>query len=228
MHYALFSVEDRFCATAAWLLAPRLGIETARLSPALCAIETLRCSLLFKARSNNAFEPALAEAASYGLIPLAFEIATVSKQIEVMRILARAASPVHLLSALHKESTLYRPRYRSREEVIGLLREKVTPAFCAVGEALALFATTKEKAELLPEWFRKLGLFAHWVDELTNETDSRTNPLALRSFMTMPEAIELIKSVETELLEGARELGIKVAAHEIIEPLADTLKARLQ
>lgn len=193
MHYALFSVEDRFCATAAWLLAPRLGIETSRLSTVLCAAETIRCSLLFKARAKNAFEPTLAEAASYGLIPLGFEIVAASKQkmstaeqIEVMRILARAASPAHL-------------------------REKVSPVFRAVGEILALFATTKEKAEILPEWFSKLGLFAHSVDEFTSNSD-----------------LELIKTVETELLEDARELRIQGAAHEIIEPLADTLKVRLQ
>src|SRR4051794_16700786 len=61
MHYVLFSAKDRFCASTAWLLAPRFGVTTARLTRAICAIEILRCSLEFRTRSNaGTLEPTLA------------------------------------------------------------------------------------------------------------------------------------------------------------------------
>lgn len=233
MHYALFSVDDRFCVSAAWLVAPRLGIETARIAQTLCAIETLRCSLLFKARSNNAFEPLLAEAASYGLIPLAFEMVSASsgikatEQVALTRVLSRAASPEHVLSALHREGLALKHRYRTRDEIVEISREKVTPAFRATGEALALFAASSERAQALPEWFQKLGLFAHWIEEYHSDHKER-RPFSLKALLSPSESMELIKGVETELLHQARDLRLQVAAHEIIEPLAESLKAQLQ
>lgn len=248
MHYALFSVGDRFCTSAGWLIAPRLGVSVDRFSSAACAIETLRCSLAFKTRPTTQrterekfVEPALAEAASYGLIPLAFEMVLSNEDNALppaergpaAAILARAASPVHMLSALHRESTILRDSIRptiSRQELYDLSMEKVAPAFHAVGEMLTFLASGNGRAPVgLAPWFRKLGLFAHWVDELCSPaTSQRVSTLALGRVMTLPEAMDLIKTVEAELFESARTLDIQGAAHEIIEPVAEILKTQLQ
>lgn len=242
MHYALFNVADRFCVSAAWLVAPRLGVSTARFAPVACALETLRCSLDFKLRPSEAYhrfvEPAIAEAAAYGLIPLAFEMLLTSptdalsltERAELGAILARAASPVHVLSALHREERVARQGHRhslSPQELRLLQQEKITPAFEAAGEALRLLAR-KPKLEL-GAWFKRLGLFEQWVGEFTAPPSVEIrSPLALREVMSPPEAMDQIKSLESELLGRAKDLGIRDAAHDIIEPLAETLKAQLQ
>ncbi|MBI3558615.1 MAG: hypothetical protein HY074_20290 [Deltaproteobacteria bacterium] len=238
MHYALFCTEDRYCVSAAWLVAPRLKISTARLKNAACAVETLRCSLALKTGSNfgsgKYVEPAIAEAAVFGLMPLAFEMLLAadsalsdSERCALARLLARSASPVELLEAIHRENKMSRDGYRhsfSHQELQEVRLAKVSPAFQAAGEMLALLSGDASKAPLGP-WFKKLGLFAFWVDEFESEARS---PLALRSVMSLPESMDLVKSLEAELLERARELGIRDAAHELIEPLADVLKTRLQ
>lgn len=237
MHYALFSVKDRFCASSAWLIAPRLDIAASKLERPIAAIETIRCALLFKTKNHKALEPALTEAAAYGLIPLAFEMlvtpATSSlndaEQTAAVRILAQAASPVHVLSAIHKESHVLREGIRSKNELLDLISEKVTPAFNATGEILRLFAEPSESLNRLPQWFQKLGLFAHMLDEFVSPpTASSQNVISLRHYMTVPETLDVIKSLETELLDSARAMELQGAAHEIIEPLADLLKTRLQ
>ena len=161
MHYALFRVEDRFCVTAAWLAAPRLGVSTARLAPLACAIEALRCGLR-------------ADRHAAGLVQLAFEMALASgtEGPAAARILAKGGTNV----------------------------------FRATGEILELLAGAKKG--LVADWFEKLGHFAHAVSESLD--------------------VATAKTLETELLDSARELDLKGAAHEIIEPLADALKARLQ
>ena len=237
MHYALFSVKDRFSASAAWLIAPRLGIDAKKLERPLAAIETIRCALLFKTENHKALEPTLTEAASYGLIPLAFEMIVTSnepilqdfEQTAATRILTQAASPVHVLSAIHKEVAILRDGFHSKNELLNLIREKVTPTFKATGEVLKLLASPSDKTNRLPQWFQDLGLFAYAVDEITSHVKaSSPYGLSLRHYMTPSEALDVIKSLEAELLESASMMDIQGAAHEIIEPLADLLKTRLQ
>jgi hypothetical protein len=71
----------------------------------------------------------------------------------------------------------------------------------------------------------KLGLFASWASEYAGQS---TPSLPFEEVLPAPEALDAIKSLEVELLEQARDLGCQGAAHELIEPLADMLKTRLQ
>ncbi len=238
MHYVLFSTEDRFCISAAWLIAPRLKISTARFVNAACAIEALRCSLSLKISPRNGsekyVEPAIAEAAILGLMPLAFEMLldtnealTDSDRCALARLLARSVSPVPLLAARHREFKMSRDGNRhafTHGELQEVRLAKVPPAFEAAGEVLAYLSGDPSKAAL-GSWFKKLGLFAFWVEEFMSESAA---PLALRQVMNLSEAMDIMKSLEAELLDRARELGIRDAAHELIEPLADVLKTRLQ
>lgn len=245
MHYALFSTQDRFCISAAWLVAPRVGVSTERLSPAACAIETLRCALAFKLRLNGndrLFEPAVVEAASYGLFHLAFQMVlspeqsllSDREQCSLASNIAKFASPMHMLLATHHESqfahdTRSSLRTFTRDDLGRLQLEKVTPSFDTVGAALALLAPPSQlpehRAVDLQTWFRKLGLFAQWMDEFGSNGWS---PLTRERILTTAEAMDIVKSLEAELLDTSRALGIRDAAHELIEPLADMLKARLQ
>lgn len=240
MHYALFSVKDRLCVSTAWLIAPRIGVSVERFRTAACALETLRCSLEFKLRGaddhrTKFVEPPIAEAAAYGLIPLAFEMllhgedrVSLTEKTELAQVLAAAASPVHSLSALHKEAKILREGARhslSRDELYSLHQEKVAPVFKATGQALGALARNHAAAKLLGPWFERLGLFSHWVDEFTSRSQQG---LSLTKVVSQPEAMDLIKSLETELLERARDMGLRDVAHDVIEPIAETLKTQLQ
>ncbi|MEW6056753.1 MAG: hypothetical protein AB1540_09065 [Bdellovibrionota bacterium] len=245
MHYVLFSTRDRFCISALWLVAPRLGISVQRISRVACAIEAIGCSLAIKTRNHQNhtrrherfIEPALLEAATYGLVPLAFEMVlnsnealTLEERHSIAEILSRAASPIHVLSALHRESQVLREGNRlalTRPELLELQQEKVTPVYQASGEILGLLAKDPIDRSGLADWFKKLGLFSHWVDELIS-LPSSSQSLSVIYSVAPSEAVDLIKSLEAELLEKAKALGLVGAAHEIIEPLADALKNRLQ
>lgn len=228
MHYVLFSVGDRFCASTAWLIAPRLGISTERMAALACAVETLRCAQEMKPRASahtSALEPTLLDTAVLGLIPLAFELAlTASSPLSALDraaaavVLAKAASPSHFV----KEQN---PSSLSRIELLKLCQEKVSPAFQAIGEIFELLAQPATEPGRLSFWFKRLGLFALWIDEFMTNSQS---PLSLTQNMALPEAMDLVKSLEGELLLRAKELNILGAAHEIIEPLADVLKTQLQ
>jgi hypothetical protein len=252
MHYELFSTKDRFCVSAAWLIAPRIGVSTKRFALTACALETLRCSLelshklrslAFGNSQMSMIEPILAEAAAYGLIPLAFEMILAPidgtalsdrERAIAATALARAASPVHVLSAIHREEKILATGFRrglSQHELLALYHDKVTPAFQAIGELLEIFTTEKIPSGQLASWFKKLGLFAHWVDESTSD-DAKSlgmtkKAISLNELFSPPQIMDLIKTTEVELLEQARELRIQDVAHELIEPLADVFRNRL-
>ncbi|MBI3543748.1 MAG: hypothetical protein HY075_10795 [Deltaproteobacteria bacterium] len=229
MHYALFSKPDRFCVSAAWLVAPRLGIATARFAPVACAIEVLRCALT-KKHSERFAEPVLAEAASYGLLSLSFEMIlscddatlSVTERCAIARALAHASAPANQLAMLHRESRLAREaRGMDRASLQTLQQDRISPAYEATGHALAILAGR----EALAPWFKRLGLLTRWVEEFASDSRSA---LALKNLMSGPDAMDMIKSLEAELIERASELGIRDAAHDVLEPLGDALKARLQ
>lgn len=274
MHYALFSVTDRFCITSAWLLAPQLAVSPDRFALPAVALETLRCSTVFKTRprgqagradlglggygggsvspSERYVEPALSEAATYGLVALAFQILlsnpsgslAFDERARVAAILSKTASPVRVLTALHREAHLSAGQFSKgrlggnlpTSEIQRLQQEKIAPIFEATGEVLTALAKTNIRSGALADWFKKLGLFAymltHWSicggpsggasDELYH------SPSELGSMIPASEAMDAIMSLETDLLERAKELGIQSSAHDIVEPLADALKAQLQ
>jgi hypothetical protein len=244
MHYALFSVEDRFCVSAAWLLAPRLGIPTARFAPAACALESLRCAAEFRIRATTSptkpphTEPALAEAAAIGLVPLAFEMAlgsgasvlSLDERAALALVLAHHGSPARVLSATRRELKLaHEGLHRSldRRSIQELAEERLAPAYRATGEALGQLARGPNAGspQELGNWFVKLGLFASWASEYSGHS---MPSLPFEEVLPAPEALDAIKSLEVELLEQSKDLGFQVAAHDVIEPLADMLKTRLQ
>jgi hypothetical protein len=189
---------------------------------------------------ERVIETGLAEAASYGLVPLAFELVlgtdsplTMPERAEVTAILARKASPVRFFSALHRETRLAAlARYPGKfnlHEIQKLEQDKVGPAFEAVGAILELLSTEKQKPGALTDWFSKLGMFAFWVaQKQAHEPGSRGRDSQFYDLLSGPEAMDIIMSLEAELLERADDFGAKGTAHEIIEPLADALKSQLQ
>ncbi len=247
VHYSLFRVKDRFCMSAAWLISQELGIPSTQVGPALCALEMVRCAIgtphvtrptrASAGLSQNFIDPRLTLEAAVCLIAMASDLVlsrkhnpemTDSERALLAGLLGSTLSPLQTYSKIHAEA-------RSRRRQEGFSSATCCPFFEAAGIILDTAAASRAPEtggeNRMREFFRKLGLLSCLTAELRPKETGNEELVTLADSsqdLPWPQVMDLVKTLEAEILEDSVKFGIRSATVEAVTPLTSLFETQLQ
>lgn len=247
IHYSLFRIKDRFCMSAAWLVSQELGIPSTRISPALCALEMIRCALGTQyamrpmrgsaALSQNFIDPRLTLEAAICLLAMASDLVlshehnpemTDSERAQLAGLWGSTLSPLQAYSKIHAKA-------HARGRHGDFFSTNGCPVFEAAGIILDTAAASRapgtEAPNRMRDFFRKLGILSCLTAELRPEETGNEELSALAgSSQDLPwtQVMDRVKTLEAELLDDSAKFGIRSSAVEIVTSLASLFETQLQ
>ncbi|MBI2606264.1 MAG: hypothetical protein HYW49_09315 [Deltaproteobacteria bacterium] len=247
VHYSLFRIKDRFCMSAAWLVSQELGIASTQIGPALCALEMVRCAIGTPhvtrptrgsvGLSRNFIDPRLTLEAAVCLIAMASDLVlsrkhnpemTDSERARLAGLLGSTLSPLQAYSKIHAET-----RLKGRRE--GFSAATDCPFFETAGIILDTAAASRAPeacaGERMRGFFRKLGRLSCLTAEFRPEETGNEDLAALTdSSQDLPwhQVMDLVKTLEAEILDDSAKFGIRASTIEIVTPLTSLFETQIQ
>ncbi len=233
IHYTLFRLKDRFSMSTAILIAEDLKIPSTQILPVFSALEMLRCALgtvtqnFTKTREKNEpqyIDPHLSQQAVVCLISMAATLAlnpeinnefTETERLNIAQLFSTTLSPLKIFTDFNQRNKRSNTRIETLEQILKF----PNPIWQSLGYVfdIVLASRTQDHDERSPYalFFNEVGAYSQLIEgHLKKEPSARM--------------LDIIKTLETRLLDQSKELEIEKAMSEVINPLSKLFQSQYQ
>ncbi len=213
IHFHLFKVKDRFCATSAWIIAQDLNISLKTLAPIISALEMVRCAfgateVIEKDDNQMRLESVLSLISMATSLILDQSINSDlndQQRAAITKLFTSTLSPIQIFSKQDEKEF-----------------HQIDSFFDATGFT---FDLVSNKNLNLRDFFNRIGQYSILIQDFAQESSFDYTNI---HHLSWTQAMEKIKSLENDLFVNAKKLSIETTIHNLISPLSDLFKAKLQ
>lgn len=213
IHFHLFKVKDRFSSSCAWIVAQDASIPQNKIAPVLSALEMVRCAFgaaesIDKDDSQMKLESVLCLISMATSLVFDSQLNPELSEVErasITKLFTTTLSPIQIFSKQDEKEF-----------------HQLDSFFDATGFVFDLFSKDGKKYR---DFFNRLGQYSILIQDFAQNTSFDYTNI---HHLSWTQAMEKIKTLESELKTDGKKLDIEKTVDQLISPLSDLFNIKLQ